>query len=312
MLADGSVVTCSRDENPELFRHVMGGYGLFGVILDLDVEMVPNVMLSPSVAPIEAKDFAPAFLKICHDPSVNMAFGRLDVTRGSFLEQALLIAYRPLPPEGEKLPPPGEPGMMASLTRDIYRAETGSEFGKKFRWFMEKSVGPHIGSHKATRNTLLNDRVVNLASHDATRTDILHEYFVPPDRFPDFLAACREVILKSQQELLNVTLRYVMPDSDSVLRYAGTERVCAVMSFSQLRTAEAEADMGDMTRNLIERVLAIGGTYYLPYRLHARREQTLRAYPALESFIETKRRYDSGLLFRNTMWESWVSPAKEG
>jgi FAD/FMN-containing dehydrogenase len=27
MLADGSIVTCSRDENAELFRHAMGGYG---------------------------------------------------------------------------------------------------------------------------------------------------------------------------------------------------------------------------------------------------------------------------------------------
>ena len=30
MLADGSVVACSRGENAELFRHVAGGYGLFG------------------------------------------------------------------------------------------------------------------------------------------------------------------------------------------------------------------------------------------------------------------------------------------
>src|SRR5690606_34913423 len=29
LLADGSLVTCSRSENAALFRHVMGGYGLF-------------------------------------------------------------------------------------------------------------------------------------------------------------------------------------------------------------------------------------------------------------------------------------------
>ena len=36
MLADGSVVTCSRTENADLFRHVVGGYGLFGVVLSAD------------------------------------------------------------------------------------------------------------------------------------------------------------------------------------------------------------------------------------------------------------------------------------
>ena len=42
MLADGSVVHCSREENVELFSAVLGGYGLFGIILDVDLATVPN------------------------------------------------------------------------------------------------------------------------------------------------------------------------------------------------------------------------------------------------------------------------------
>src|SRR5262249_18825878 len=34
MPADGSIVRCSRDENSELFSLALGGYGLFGIILD--------------------------------------------------------------------------------------------------------------------------------------------------------------------------------------------------------------------------------------------------------------------------------------
>jgi len=306
MLADGSVVTCSRQENPELFRHAMGGYGLFGVILDLDVEMVPNLLMQPSLELVEGNDFAPKFLSVCHDPAVNMAYGRLDVSRERFLDQALIMSYRPLPPGSAPLPPAEGAGLMARLTRGLYRAEVGSETAKHLRWFMEKSVAPHVGGHPVTRNTLLNDLVINLANGDSARTDILHEYFVPPDRFPDFLTACRDVILKSRQELLNVTLRFVEADEDSVLRYAAEPRICAVMSFSQLKTPEAEADMRRMTQALIERVLAIGGVYYLPYRLHAKRDQVERAYPGLAGFIETKRRYDPGLLFRNALWDSWT------
>jgi FAD/FMN-containing dehydrogenase len=44
MLADGSVVTASREENPELFRHVVGGYGLFGIVLEAELEVVPNAI----------------------------------------------------------------------------------------------------------------------------------------------------------------------------------------------------------------------------------------------------------------------------
>src|SRR5262245_53477195 len=37
MLSDGKIVRCSREENAELFSAVLGGYGLFGVILDVDL-----------------------------------------------------------------------------------------------------------------------------------------------------------------------------------------------------------------------------------------------------------------------------------
>jgi FAD/FMN-containing dehydrogenase len=40
MLADGTIVKCSRTENQELFSLVLGGYGLFGIILDADLRVV--------------------------------------------------------------------------------------------------------------------------------------------------------------------------------------------------------------------------------------------------------------------------------
>src|SRR5258705_10012537 len=45
MKADGSVLRCSRSENKELFSLALGGYGLFGVILDADLWVVPNERL---------------------------------------------------------------------------------------------------------------------------------------------------------------------------------------------------------------------------------------------------------------------------
>ena len=48
-----------------------------------------------------------------------------------------------------------------------------------------------------------------------------------------------------------------------------------------------------MTEKLIDRVLALGGSYYLPYRLHARKDQLRAAYPRLDEFVAAKRRYRS-------------------
>lgn len=97
MLADGSIVTCSRTENADLFAHAMGGYGLFGILLDLDVEMTPNLALLPTSEVMPAKSFGPRFIAAVRDPTVKMAYGRLSLTRRRFFEEALLTTYRPDP-----------------------------------------------------------------------------------------------------------------------------------------------------------------------------------------------------------------------
>jgi FAD/FMN-containing dehydrogenase len=173
---------------------------------------------------------------------------------------------------------------------------------------METSVAPALRG-KATRNSLINEPVATLAEQDPSRVDILHEYFVPADRFADFLVACREVIPSSYQELMNITLRYVQADPESVLCYAPTHRVAAVMSFSQEKSLRAEEDMTRMTRNLIERVAELGGAYYLPYRLHATLDQMRKVYPRLDEFVRRKLEADPGRVFRNAMWDRYMEEA---
>ena len=308
MLSDGTIVTCSSTENAELFGLAMGGYGLVGIIVDMEVAMVANTMLKPTFEVMRGIEFAGKFVSAIEGGSgVAMAYGRLNIARQGFFDQALMVTARPQPAPATGIPLAGHGNFISSISREIYRAQVGSEPAKRTRWFLETSVGPKASSGLVTRNTLLNEPVANLASRDRRRTDILHEYFLPPERFPEFLVACKEVILKSKQEFLNVTLRYVTADPTSVLAFAPNRRIAAVMSFSQEVTPEAEADMLRMTEALIERVVAIGGSFYLPYRLHARRDQVFAAYPNAPRFIERKIHYDPGRLFRNAMWDSYFA-----
>jgi FAD/FMN-containing dehydrogenase len=308
MLADGSVVGCSRNENAELFRLAMGGYGLVGIILKLEVEMVENLVLKPTHETMPAGAFAPRFIAAANDPAVRMLYGRLSVAKRGFFEQSLLISYRADPKAKGPIPPASAAGFASSLSRRVYRAQVGSETAKRARWFAETVAGPKASSGIATRNSLMNEPVANLASTDRTRTDILHEYFVPADRFGDFVKACQELIPRSDQELLNITLRYVAKDATSVMSFATTPRIAGVMSFTQRVTPEAEAGMLRLTEALIERVGALGGSFYLPYRLHARRDQVARIYPGTETFVARKRHYDPALVFRNAMWTAYFAP----
>jgi FAD/FMN-containing dehydrogenase len=81
-----------------------------------------------------------------------------------------------------------------------------------------------------------------------------------------------------------------------------------VMLFHQSRTAAEDAKMQAMTQELIEAALAVGGRYYLPYRLHATPEQFNRAYPQAQQFFQLKRKYDPNELFQNQFYLKYGLP----
>jgi FAD/FMN-containing dehydrogenase len=295
LLADGTLVNCSRREHADLFRHAMGGYGLVGVITELELDMVPNALLTPTFETMSGKDIGPRFAqRLASDSTIQMAYGRMDVALDRFFDRALLITYRPASDQSE-IPAASGSGFISRSARYVFRAQVESDRAKRFRWWTESGLGPWLAGD-ATRNSLMNEPVITLDDRDPRRTDILHEYFVPPARFAEFVTACQDVIPASYQQLLNITLRYVNTDTDSVLGYAPEPRIAAVLLFSQEKTVRGEVDMAGMTRSLIDRVLEIGGTYYLPYRPHASIEQLRLGYPRAGAFAATKRELDPELL----------------
>jgi FAD/FMN-containing dehydrogenase len=304
VLPDGSLIRASRDENAQLFRLAMGGYGLIGLIVDLEVEMVENQRLTPQFTKMPGADFAAAFAAAVADPEVTMAYGRVNVDRATLGAEVLLATARPSAVQSD-LPVASGSGFVSHMASRLYRAQVGREGMKRFRWWVESELGPAIAS-EATRNALMNEPVATLYDGDPDRVDILHEYFVPFEAFEDFLGACRDVIPDAYAEFLNVTLRYVAADTDSLLAHSPGPRIAAVMSFTQEKTGRAEADHIRMTRALIDRVLELGGSYYLPYRPHATLAQCAAAYPRAAEFAEAKRRIDPDLTLRNALWDTYL------
>ena len=64
--------------------------------------------------------------------------------------------------------------------------------------------------------------------------------------------------------------------------------------------------MARMTRALIDGIIAIGGTYYLPYRPHATVGQLRRGYPRAVEFAVEKRAQDPAGRLRNNLWDSYL------
>lgn len=310
LMADGNIVQCSREENAELFSLALGGYGLFGVILDAQLWTVPNEWYEAERFSISVDRFADGFLEyVDGDETVELAYGRLRVTEDSFLEEAILTVYRKTP-HVEPFPVLSA-SSVDSLKRIIFRGSVGSDYGKELRWNLEKIFGEKLGSEFISRNQLLNGDVSLYTNRAENQTDIIHEYFIPLDQLQGFIAAAKEIISRHEVDLLNVTLRDVRIDTETFLRYADQDLVAVVMLFNQQRTELAETSMTGMTRELINASFSAGGRYYLPYRPHATPEQFLQAYPQATKFSQLKRLYDSNGIFSNQFYTRYLSHLDE-
>jgi FAD/FMN-containing dehydrogenase len=304
MKADSTIVTCSRTMNTELFSLALGGYGLFGIILDVELRVVPNERYRPDTEVVPTAKYHARFLEKVHDDA-GMVYGRLCVVPGeNFLKDAILTVFHKAPCEPMEIPSLSKP-TPTTLRREVFRAQIGSLSGKKLRWQAEKTLGENLKAKFVSRNQLLNEGAAVYQEQNQDRTDILHEYFIPAAKIEDFLIKVRAIIPKHPVDLLNVTVRDLKEDKDTFLRYADQDMFALVMLFNQERSAAADEQMRKFTTEMIDAALATSGRYYLPYRLHATPEQFARAYPRAAEFFAKKQQYDPDAIFRNQFWERY-------
>jgi FAD/FMN-containing dehydrogenase len=96
--ATGTAHTCSRTEDPELFRLVHGGYGLFGVVTSVRLRLVPRKKVERVVEIRTVKGLIAAFEKRIADGFQYGDF-QFSVEHASedFLHKGVFSCYRPVP-----------------------------------------------------------------------------------------------------------------------------------------------------------------------------------------------------------------------
>lgn len=316
MLHDGSVVRASASENPEIFRHVLGGYGLVGVILDADLDVSKNEMYALETSYMDFKEFPPFYqANVERNESVGLAFGRLSVAPASYLRETAMHIYRRTHFEGEL--PSLEPQKHEAITRLIVNLSKTGGAGRWLRWTMEKRVEPMLHSC-ATRNTAMVEPATcevsrNEEMHDRMAylqnrlpdTDILQEYFIAFARMPQFIDSLREIVQRNGANLLNVTIRIVHRDTVTALPYAKEDMFAFVLYFNVRFNERDNRLLEHTTSELIDAAYAAGGTFYLPYQLFYTKEQLRRAYPEVDAFFTIKTKYDPDASFSNKFYEKY-------
>lgn len=301
---NGEILNCSRTENQELFSLVIGGYGLFGIILDIKLRVVDNETLQVKYIRLSPENYVEHYKKFVSDnPNVKLVFGRLRISNKLFLEEATLNYFEKV--NEKPLSLLSQSQKDDDSKRLVFRSTVNSEYGKRLRWDLETGMNKVSKDDVFSRNYLLNDNVSLIENKDSNSTDILHEYFIPERHFTQYINELKSVLPNQHIDLLNITIIGVYKDDDSYLNYAKENVFGFVFLFNQEKNEKDEEEMKKLTQQLVEIAIKYEGTYYLPYRLHIDKETFNTVYPQGQKFFKLKLKYDPDGVFKNKFYEHY-------
>lgn len=300
----GEILNCSRAENPELFTLVLGGYGLFGIILDVKLKVVDNEALQFKYIRLSPENYVAYYKKfVSENPKVKLIFGRLRISNKLFLEEATLNFFEKVDEKPVPLVRHSQKDLESK--RLVFRSTVNSEYGKRLRWDLETGMNKVSKNNILSRNELLNDNVTLIENKDSNSTDILHEYFIPERNFTKYINELKKVLPNNEIDLLNITIRGVFKDDDSYLNYANEDVFGFVFLFNQKKNRQQELEMKKLTIQLVEIAIRMDGTYYLPYRLHIDKKTFDKSYPQGVEFFRLKLKYDPDEVFKNKFYDQY-------
>ena len=311
LVSSGKVIKVSRDENFELFRLVIGGYGLFGVIMDVTISLCENSILKKKIDIINYKSFPEFFnVNVLNNSNAALFMAWPSIAPSSYLSEIVVTTWeksnnRILDDRLLNL------GKEKHVLRDktIYSWSRKSNVGKEFRWALQKYFYARKGSqlflsrNNAMRPPTTPQKFLDYKSDKYT--DILQEYFIPIHNFQKFLEGMYDLSKICKMNLLAITIRYVGKNEESFLSYSQNKQFSIMISSNIPISKEGKEKSIRTTRKLVDLAIQCSGLYYLTYQRFPSKSQMKRAYPMIDKFFEMKRYYDKDELFMNKFYKHY-------
>ena len=294
--AAGNVRHCSRAENGELFRLVIGGYGLFGVVYSVTLRLVPRQKLRRAVNVITIEQLMPAIEQRIEDGFLYGDFQySIDDTSDDYLTKGLFSCYRPV--AAETAIPEGQRELSVDDWRRLIlfaHANKPQAFEQYVAHYLATDGQVYwsdlhqLGYYEENYHRLLDHHL----GATAPATEVITELYVARQSLAAFMHDVRADFRQHQTEVIYGTIRLVERDEESFLAWAREDYACIIFNLHVTHKPEGQDIAAAAFRRLIDRAIQYGGSYYLTYHKHATRSQIEQCYPQLPEFLRLKRRYD--------------------
>jgi FAD/FMN-containing dehydrogenase len=307
--ATGNSHTCSRTENPELFRLFHGGYGLFGVVTSLQLRLVPRKKVERVVEIRTTDDLMDRFEKRIVDGFQYGDF-QFSIERDSedFLHKGVFSCYRPVPMT-TPIPAPEKQLSDENWRQLLYLAHTDEK--KAFERYADYYLSTNgqvywSDTHQLSIYPDNYHREIDEKLHAPyPASEIITEIDVPRAMLKGFLAEARDDFRKNKVDLIYGTVRIIERDDESFLPWAKQSYACTIFNLHTVHSPEGLQRSGDAFRRLIDMAAQRGGSYYLTYHRDATRKQIESCYPQFAEFLKLKKKYDPEERFQSDWYRNY-------
>ncbi len=301
---DGQLKTASRTCNKDLFRGAIGGYGGLGVIVEATLELTDNQKIEQRCALVPVEDYFDFFKIIQRDNTAILHNGDLHPPHyNKVLCSTWHSTKKPLTTIDRLKPEP---------TKDLFEI---IKLSAVRRFFISKEIRASIIAPKSLtkrevvwRNYEAGHGIKELYCPQYFSTDLLQEYFIPQEHAADFAKEMADIFKKRSVNVINVSIRHVAPNEESILSWSFQEEAFAFVIYYEQMKFQNKLDQAETwTRELINIALKYKGRFYLPYQKYATQAQFEEAYPGASFYRELKKQYDPNNIFKNALLDKYIN-----
>lgn len=309
--ASGEILSCSRETNRDLFELVVGGYGLFGVIVAATLRLARRQKVERVVTLPTIDELMASFDDRIREGYLYGDFQfAIDRNSPGFLREGVFSCYRPVAPATEipegQLRLSQEDWSRLLLLAHVDKAEAFD----RYREYYLASSGQIYWSDTHQSGFYVDDYHEAIDRHlhlPHSASEIITELYVPRAHLGAFMDDVRADLASHEADLIYGTIRLIERDDVTFLNWARDDFACVIFN---LHAEHGKADLDRVARQfrrLIDIAIRHDGSFYLTYHRFATRDQVLACYPQFPRFLELKKQHDPQGRFQSEWYRHHAS-----
>ncbi len=307
--AQGELMKVSREEHPELFALVVGGYGLFGVISSLTLRLSRRQKIERVVEVVPIDELEE---KVRNRIEGGYTYGdfqyKTDSLADDFMQVGVFSCYKPV---ADDAPMVEDPRKLTNKDWNslLYLAHTDkSQAFERYSNYYLTTNGQRYWSDTHQLSYYNDEYAEFLAKIDpslARSSLMITEVYIPRYKLVEWTKKVAKDAREHKLDIVYGTMRLIEKDDETFLPWAKEDYACVIFN---LRVEHTDAGLEKAKhdfRLLIDRSLEQGGSYFLTYHRWARKDQLLRAYPQFPEFLKLKQQYDPDERFQSEWYKHY-------